>query len=107
MTVVDVLDERIVCIEILAGKTVYSKAPGQTLNLLAELFAVIGRPKCEMTLLDLEELFLQTLSEKSGSIGDVDALAQIKQEVAEEHSVYLCGGAFEVLYYSEIWKRIS
>ena len=91
----------------LAGKTVYSKAPEHTLNLLAELFAVVGRPRCVMTVLDLEELFLQKLSEESGSVNNLEALAEIKKEVAEAHSSYLCGGAFEGLYYSEIWKRVS
>jgi len=91
----------------LAGKTVYSKAPEHTLNLLAELFAVVGRPRCVMTVLDLEELFLEKLSAKSGTVDNLEGLAEIKQEVAEAHSIYLSGGAFEGLYYSEIWKRVS
>jgi hypothetical protein len=90
----------------LSGKTVYSKDPQQTLHLLTELYSVVDRQLCEMTLLDLEELFLQTLS-AYGSVDNAEALAQIKKRVAEENSEYLCGGAFEVLYYSEIWKRIS
>jgi hypothetical protein len=90
----------------LSGKPVYAKDTRQTLNLLTELFSVVDRQICEISLLDLEELFLQTLS-AYGSVDNVEALAQIKQGVAEEHSEYLCGGAFEVLYYSEIWKRIS
>jgi len=90
----------------LSGKTVYSKNPEQTLNLLTELFSVADRQLCEMNLLDLEELFLQTLL-GYGFVDNVEALAQIKKRVAEEHSGYLCGGAFERLYYSEIWKRIS
>ena len=90
----------------LSGRTVYSKSPRQTLNLLTELFSAVGRQPCEMTLLDLEELFLQQLS-AYGATDNVGALAEIRKRVAEENSGYLCGGAFERLYYAEIWKLIS
>jgi hypothetical protein len=90
----------------LSGKTVYSKDTQQTLNMLAELFSVAEHQPCEMTLLDLEGFFLEMLAAR-GSVENVDALAQIKRRVAAEHREYLCGGAFEVLYYSEIWKHIS
>jgi hypothetical protein len=89
----------------LAGKTVYAKQPQQTLYLLTELFLVAGRQICDLTLADLEELFRQTLS-ASGCVDTAEALAELKQQVAEEHSSYLCGGAFEILYCTEIWKRI-
>jgi hypothetical protein len=90
----------------LSGKTVYSKDSQRTLDLLAELFSVVDRQPCELTLLELEDLFLQTLS-TYGVMDNVESLAQIKKRVAKENPHYLCGGAFEVLYYSEIWKRIS
>jgi hypothetical protein len=90
----------------LSGRSAYSTDTRQTLNLLRELFSVVDRKPCEITLLDLEELFLHQLS--AHGVGDnVVALAEIKQRVAEEYSSYLCDGAFEGLYYAEIWKRIS
>ena len=90
----------------LSNKTVYSKDPTETLNLLTELFAVVGRQVCEMRLLNLEELFLEALS-TSGSANTVSTLGEIKKQVAKENAGYLSGGAFERLYYVEIWKRIS
>jgi hypothetical protein len=58
-----------------------------------------------MTLLNLEELFLRQLS-AYGAEDNLVALAEIKKRVAAESSAYLCGGAFESLYYSEIWRLI-
>ena len=90
----------------LSNKTVYSKDPAATLNLLTELFAGVGRQVCEMKLLDLDGLFLEALS-ISGSANAVKDLGEMKKKVAKENAGYLSGGAFERLYYAEIWKRIS
>jgi hypothetical protein len=92
--------------ESLSDRTVFSKNPGQALSLITELFSAVDLQPCKMNLLDLENFFLEQLSAR-GYRDNVGALAEIRQRVAEEHSSYLCGGAFERLYYAEIWKRIS
>ncbi len=89
----------------LSNKTVYSMQPHSTLELLTELFLVAERPICELKLLDLEQLFLQSLS-ISVATEPAQVLAQIRMQVGKEYPHYLSGGSFEVLYYSEILRRI-
>ncbi|HYX72088.1 MAG TPA: hypothetical protein VE732_04900, partial [Nitrososphaera sp.] len=91
----------------LSGKLVFSKEPQHTIELLKELFSVVDMTPCEMLVLDLNELFLQTLRTTLEFAENAELiLIEIKKQVAEEHSAYLCGGAFEGHYYSEIWKRV-
>jgi hypothetical protein len=90
----------------LADKIVYTLNTAATRNLLNELFSVVGRQACKMDLFDLEELFLHRLS-AGGAASSVRALEEVRIQVAKDYPQYLCGGAFEVLYYTEIWKHIS
>jgi len=89
----------------LSGKTVYSKAPTVTINLLRELFSVTEIEQCDMKIANLDELFLQNIRETSRETAE-SVLRKIKTQVAK-NNLYLLGGAFEAVYYSEIWKGID
>jgi hypothetical protein len=92
----------------LSGKVVYSKDPPSTIRLLKEIFSAVDIPQGEIAVLDLEELFLNTLREKPRLVlGAKWRLRQIKKQVVAAHPGYrLRGGAIEIPYFLEVWKRV-
>ena len=74
------------------------------IRLLTELFLGADLSPITFELLELDELFLKIIKAKAkwGESPEV-VLSQIKHRVAAQHPHYVCGGAFEALYYSEIW----
>lgn len=90
----------------LSGKRVFSKEPATATKLLRELFSVVDLQQGDLTIVKLDELFLQMINQQSDENAH-EVLARIKNRIAEEYPHYLCGGAFEALYYSEIWRGIK
>jgi hypothetical protein len=89
----------------LSGKTVYAKDVPRTHSLITELFLAIDRPVCDLLLGSLDDFWVKRLNNQFAGCA-LDRLEEIKREVADQHQDYTCGGAFERLYYLEVWKAV-
>jgi hypothetical protein len=92
-------------IDSLSGKTVYAKDVSRTRSLLTELFLAGDRPMCELLLASLDDFWLKRLNEQSWERG-LAKLGEIKREVTDRNPTLKIGGAFERLYYLEVWNAV-